>query len=257
MFERNLGRCPDPADTWAVFTSLAEMARTPVSKVDDFCAAFEEWVRFVGATIPGSPTRRVADVLDEVFYAAEALGQKLHELKRYLEIRVPEAAPDGELELAEWAHHEAGVLLEEGIKSTAPGAISIAGLHLAVSVVAAEARKAKEDLRGRPRPQQPGAPPGSRKFPMADALVAYLETVAQSAGGKFTINKKIKGGKGTIIQAMDLLRKLCIANPKLKFLAEYLPPAGQHPLATYERTMDAIRKLAKEVRAGQQTNVRE
>ena len=53
-----------------------------------------------------------------------------------------------------------------------------------------------------------GRKAGVGQYPGVDALVFRLELGAQLAGGKFTVDKK--SGKGTIIEALNLLRTLVV-----------------------------------------------
>jgi hypothetical protein len=82
---------------------------------------------------------------------------------------------------------------------------------------------------------------GVRQYPEIDTLVFYLELSAQRAGGKFTAHKIQNGGggKGTMIEALNLLRTVVSAE-----LAEALPAAGQHPISTYKRVINHARKVA-------------
>ncbi len=94
-----------------------------------------------------------------------------------------------------------------------------------------------------------GRPPGVRQYPGLDTLVFRLELCAQFYGGKFTIDKKPKGGKGRMIEAINLLRnQLLTSVDGGKKLAKYIPPRDQHPASTYDRAINAARKEARRLR---------
>src|SRR5205823_3246777 len=64
---------------------------------------------------------------------------------------------------------------------------------------------------------------------------------AQTCGGGFGIpNKKLE--KGRLIQALDLLRTLLAGSNHLRWLVEFLPAPGQHPLSVYEGAMMGVYK---------------
>jgi hypothetical protein len=92
-----------------------------------------------------------------------------------------------------------------------------------------------------PRGHDRGRPAGIRQYPELDALVYHLEFSAQLAGGKFTVHKK-NGGKGTIIEALNLLRNVMLAHGEK--LAAAIPLPAKHPISTYERAINEARKAA-------------
>ena len=69
----------------------------------------------------------------------------------------------------------------------------------------------------------------------------HLEFSAQLAGGKFTVHKK-NGGKGTIIEALNLLRNVMLARGEK--LAAAIPLPAKHPISTYVRAINEARKAA-------------
>jgi hypothetical protein len=93
-----------------------------------------------------------------------------------------------------------------------------------------------------PRGQNGGRPAGIRQYPELDALVYRLEFSAQVAGGKFTVHKK-NGGKGTIIEALNLLRNVVRVSSGEK-LAAAIPLPAKHPISTYARAIHDARKAA-------------
>jgi hypothetical protein len=92
-----------------------------------------------------------------------------------------------------------------------------------------------------PRGHDRGRPAGIRQYPELDALVYHLEFSAQLAGGKFTVHKK-NGGKGTIIEALNLLRNVMLARGEK--LAAAIPLPAKHPISTYVRAINEARKAA-------------
>jgi hypothetical protein len=99
--------------------------------------------------------------------------------------------------------------------------------------------------RALPRGHSRGRPAGVSQHPELDALVFHLELAAQLAGGKFTVHKK-NGGKGTIIEALNLLRNVLEANVGTgkKDPATAIPAAAKHPFSTYARAINDARKAA-------------
>jgi len=91
-----------------------------------------------------------------------------------------------------------------------------------------------------------GRKAGVEQYPGLDTLVFRLELGAQLAGGKFTVDKK--NGKGTIIEALNLLRTTVVQTNVVtgKELAAAIPLAGRHPASTYERAIYDARKTARQ-----------
>ena len=75
------------------------------------------------------------------------------------------------------------------------------------------------------------------------ALVFNLEQIAQSCGGRFTVDTK--KCKGSMVQALDELRdelkKYLVKYPELASFASLLPLPGRHPVSAYERSISAAR----------------
>ena len=95
-----------------------------------------------------------------------------------------------------------------------------------------------------PRGHSRGRPAGIKQYPELDALVFHLELSAQLAGGKFTVHKK-NGCKGTIIEALNLLRNVLRANVGTgKKDAAAIPVPAKHPFSTYARAINDARKAA-------------
>jgi hypothetical protein len=85
-------------------------------------------------------------------------------------------------------------------------------------------------------PRKPGRRPGNKRYPALNGLVFVLERYAVLNGGTFTAHRKT-GPKGTIVQALDLIRDRLLASPDLNDLADLVPARGKHPVAAYERVL--------------------
>ncbi len=81
---------------------------------------------------------------------------------------------------------------------------------------------------------------GIKRYPRLDELVWLLERYARTHGGKFTAHRKA-GPKGTIVQALDLIRERFLSHPDLQYLADLIPSRDKHPIAAYERILKAAR----------------
>jgi hypothetical protein len=90
----------------------------------------------------------------------------------------------------------------------------------------------------RPRPREIDGYPGLA------ALVFGLEHAAQVAGGKLTAHRR-HGEKGTIIEALDELKRSLAMTDWGGGLADCLPSPGKHPVSKYEHLLrDARKKIA-------------
>jgi len=98
-----------------------------------------------------------------------------------------------------------------------------------------------EDARegGRPRPS------GTEidGYPGLAALVFGLERAAQLAGGKLTAHRR-HGEKGTIIEALDELKRSLAMTDWGGALADCLPSPGKHPVSKYEHLLRDARGKA-------------
>jgi hypothetical protein len=98
-------------------------------------------------------------------------------------------------------------------------------------LAAAHARKATATLLG-----NPGRLGRRRGDLHLHALVFNLEQIAQSCGGRFTVDTK--KCKGSMVRALDELKKCLVKYPEL---ASLLPLPGRHPVSAYERSIRAAR----------------
>jgi hypothetical protein len=89
---------------------------------------------------------------------------------------------------------------------------------------------------------------GTERYPGLDELIWDLEITARCEGGGFTVHRK-QGAKGTLIRALDWLRNRLLTDPDLKHLADFIPPPGRHPVATYEYYVRVARDTARKAAA--------
>jgi hypothetical protein len=86
-------------------------------------------------------------------------------------------------------------------------------------------------------------------YPGLGPLVFSLEHAAQLSGGKFTVQRR-HGEKGRLIQALDELQRSLAMTRWGGSLADCLPCADEHPIAKYERLIQAARKKVAARAAG-------
>jgi hypothetical protein len=72
-------------------------------------------------------------------------------------------------------------------------------------------------------------------------LVFSLEQAAQWSGGKFTATRR-EGEKGSLLDTLDELKRSLAATSWGGKLADCLPCDDKHPVAKYERIIQAARK---------------
>jgi hypothetical protein len=80
----------------------------------------------------------------------------------------------------------------------------------------------------------PGRP---QAFPGLECLIAEMERLALTFGGKGFGMPTTRPQKGRIIQILDRLRKYFIDDTGLSWLADFLPPPGKHPVSSYQRAI--------------------
>ena len=95
--------------------------------------------------------------------------------------------------------------------------------------------KVAKDLRKSATGVERGAPVGVRDYPGLRWLVFSLERNARALGGRFTLNKRNR--KGSLLDALDLLRECLAACSDLNFLADLIPVSNKHPVTSYERAL--------------------
>jgi hypothetical protein len=79
-----------------------------------------------------------------------------------------------------------------------------------------------------------GRPPASASL---ECLVAEMERIALTLGGKGFGTPTTQPKKGRIIQILDRLRKHLIDDPRLTWLTDFLPAPGTHPISVYQRAI--------------------
>jgi hypothetical protein len=127
-----------------------------------------------------------------------------------------------------------GAKLETELAELATGAMSIYDMQHTLSCFKLAISRA---VSGATRPH--GALPQGDRYPGLHSLVVNLQKIAQSSGGNFTAHRKL-GAKGSIVEAIDEIRKHCD-----ELGAYYLPGQDEHPAATYERLLHHARSHGK------------
>jgi hypothetical protein len=88
-----------------------------------------------------------------------------------------------------------------------------------------------------------GRPRGAKHFPQLRPLVFGLEFGARLAAGGFTLDRNL--AKGTLLNALDLMKQLIMAEAEWIWIAEFMPSPSQHPVATYQRIIAEARRYAR------------
>jgi hypothetical protein len=110
--------------------------------------------------------------------------------------------------------------------------INVAPYLLDLSALIEAIRKAKTAYPYVLFAQERGTPSGPGESGMAlTRFVAHLEFAALAGGGDWTLDKNSKSG--TLMEGIEKLRKFLPRN--------FLPPADQHPSATYQRILTDAR----------------
>jgi hypothetical protein len=65
-------------------------------------------------------------------------------------------------------------------------------------------------------------------------LISEMERFARGSGGKGFAMPSTRPKKGRIIEMIDRLRKHLVDDPGFRWLAEFLPPPGTHPIWVYQ-----------------------
>jgi hypothetical protein len=89
--------------------------------------------------------------------------------------------------------------------------------------------------------------------PSLEFFVTEMERLALTFGGKGFGTPSTRPQKGRIIQMLDRLRKHLIDDPRLSWLADFLPPPGTHPVSVYQRAIKRGRaEYAEELERSQE-----
>jgi len=121
----------------------------------------------------------------------------------------------------------------------------------ALSALAIAAGKAGGLMAAKIGHQAPrGRRKGTKEYFNLGALVYYLEFAAQHADGRFTYDKLNR--KGSVVQALDLLKLHLDRKLEWKRLSEFLPRPGRHPLSMYEREITRARTEVARIRSARE-----
>jgi hypothetical protein len=171
----------------------------------------------------GNPDR----LLYKMLRNASELSNQLSEIDEASRNRQPDLLLNVGARL--WAGLAATAHAEEDVSLTLFG-IQSAIYHLCNAIDLAVA--------GRTSPK--GAPPRFKRYRGLDTLVFGLELTAHCCDGVFKVHRNA-GPKGSLITALDEIRKCVLEDEDRWEYAEFLPLPDQHPVATYERLLRAAR----------------
>ena len=199
------------------------LARTPESSAGIYSARMRsvlyEWM-FYAMWATRRSEDHLPDLLPDVKYKAMALRRHLEDVRRlHLEAAVLDPR-------ASW--------YDNGVLEHLPLSVVDSALEALATLIGA-LNRVTSGRRGRSR--------GTKVYPGLDNLVKQLERHARWLNGKFTLDKR--HGKGTLIEALDWLRAQFLREPEWKWLAQYLPAPGRHPLAVYESAMREGRTIGE------------
>jgi hypothetical protein len=239
-------------DKWFInnrfIIELAKMAKVPNSKASKFkiSEVLDGWFVFVSGNINRSAT---IDVLNKMINAANVLHRLLQsfedEYRRQESMGWPQRRQTRRKLVQEMLHPSKKEDLLFSIRVAMNVLPLVHGLDCKVDIPGLLERlfvliKVARDVRKAETGVEKGAPKGSRRYPGLYWLVCLLERGAYAAGGKFTVNKRDK--KGSLLDALDLLRAQLLACPELRPLADLIPLPNQHPVATYRRALYDVRR---------------
>jgi hypothetical protein len=95
---------------------------------------------------------------------------------------------------------------------------------------------------------------GRKSYTGLADLVYYLEHSAQFGGGSFKCTRKHGVPKGSLVLALNLLRKRLAQIPELKATASLLPTPDSHPTGVYDAALTEARNDAASLRSLRQTS---
>jgi hypothetical protein len=183
----------------------------------------------------------IVDLYNKVFYAANSLHRLLQEVKGARNaFRNGARVPIEHRALLEPLRKEHVLLLAsrqliDGLRA-APRKISISDLLASLSVLA---KVAKDEKKMMTSAQGRGRPRGIKNYPGLNRLIFELEYRARAADGGFHVNNRDR--KGSMLDALDLLRTYFMNEPELNWLGPLLPPPDRHPVSTYQRIIKSAR----------------
>jgi hypothetical protein len=237
---------------------LAKLSGIPDSKVDKFTEEFdteifERWHLQARCVIQ---TPGIADVFDAVSDAANHLRRVLQPFEtfnwrdsmEYVSNFPPLKPWKKEAVLFHTVPH-----LIEGLRSS--NARSIPDLLADLAPLSKIAKKTKEieiafltktflTKDEMDAEKRAGRPTGIKNYPGLEVLVLELERSACFLGGGFHLNKRDR--KGSLLDALDFLRAVFMSGPQMRPWGMLLPPSDRHPVSTYQRILNAARRLAND-----------
>ena len=95
----------------------------------------------------------------------------------------------------------------------------------------------------------PGRP---QAFPGLECLIAEMERLALTFGGKGFGMPTTRPQKGRIIQMLDRLRKHLTNDPELVWLAEFLSAPGAHPVSVYQAAIKRSRSQGRDLESAEE-----
>jgi hypothetical protein len=238
---------PANADIWPVAAELAKLAKLAGipdfaklagiadSKVDLFSnellGTIKHWLWYALCRIQ---TPWIADVHDAVYDPANNLYRRLKAF-----VKAFDDAQDRWRNGARLPQHPS---LEDDLLWTAvrlrlrENTVSIP-LLADLDALAKTIKNMRTEIIGE---KKQGRPRGVKGYPGLNMLVFDLERSARVAGGGFHLNKRDR--KGSLLDALDLLRAVFLSDPKTEPWGMLLPPPNQHPVSTYHRVMKFARE---------------
>jgi hypothetical protein len=219
-----------------VAARLAEFAKIPSPNSENFFRKIDFYIICWVVECGGGPKREARDFSRVLSGIKGAATRLLHQLER-VRCRLEEARASAKLsDRQDWwtqllfTAHSADL----GVLKHAQSEVIAEAIN-ALSALTASLNDMAPLRRGRLR--------GAEAYPGLAELVFGLEREARLMGGRFTLNKRYC--KGTLIDALDWLRKCCLAESEWKWIAHRLPQPNQHPVAVYEAALHQARIEAR------------
>jgi hypothetical protein len=242
---------------WALLDGVTkdflELARIPPETTEWFQNAIgfgiKTWLDREARNKLSEEQRPIADTFEK--FARTAL--ELHQDLRRLEPVALNGEWSGDLPESgdEIYHLELHLQLQAALASLSPP-LTITALRDGLAVLAettyAQGRLVRDDVDLPRQWLRRGRSIGNDGRPMkyknvAHDLVWALEHDAHWAGGGFTLDRACT--KGSLLQALDGLRKQLLQEQEWCWIAQFLPSKNDHPVATYQRVMVEARRWAE------------
>ncbi len=211
----------------AASTELARLAGTPGAATAFLCALFN-WEVYVM-----SDSGALVDLMADTGTTASTLLRQLSALSKRLKLR----SGEGKRAIYLYQRHPVhkGVPVELDYSQLARPILSTESelYPLACALRWASAEREKGTKRGR------------KSYPGLSDLVYGLEYAARRNGGKLTFHRKQRVPKGTLIEALNGLRRHLAGTPNLEHLADFIPAPRRHPTHVYEAALKQARHNAR------------